>query len=182
MAQIAQPDEEAKSDMTPMIDVVFLLIVFFICIDFKVLESKLDAWLPTDRGSSSQAAPPKEQLVVRVHVEEPGTEVYGAGKNAGSLDPGTGRPTRFQLKGHSIRLEVGPTACGNFELGKSELERVANDPASIIPDEKTGTRKLMACVVEGFPGTRYDDIARTADLCRAAGFEDIHFGGGLGAR
>lgn len=170
MAQIASPDDEAKGDMTPMIDVVFLLIVFFICIDFKVLESKLDAFLPTDKGSHPKEVVPEEQLVVRVHVEHAGTKVK---------DPT--RPTRFRLQGHKVRLEVGPNACSSFAAGEQELTRVANDPASMIPDEGTGGRKLMACVVEGYPGTCYDDVARAADLCRAAGFEDIHFGSGLGA-
>ena len=31
--------EEAKPNMTPMIDVVFLLIIFFLCIEFKTLEA-----------------------------------------------------------------------------------------------------------------------------------------------
>ena len=38
MSAIDDAQEEAKSDMTPMIDVVFLMIIFFVCIDFKVLE------------------------------------------------------------------------------------------------------------------------------------------------
>ena len=168
MAQLAHPDEEHKMDMTPMIDVVFLLIVFFICIDFKVLESKLDAFLPTDKGSCDKPVVPEDQLVVRVHVEHRGTQVQ---------DPT--RPARFQLKGHKVRLEVGPRVCGTFQAGEHELSRIAGDPSSMIPDRATGGRKLMSCVVEGYPGTCYDDIARTADLCRAAGFEDIHFGGGI---
>ncbi|HIE72446.1 MAG TPA: hypothetical protein EYP98_21025, partial [Planctomycetes bacterium] len=89
MTQIAQPDEEYKMDMTPMIDVVFLLIVFFICIEFKVLESKLDAFLPADKGARPTRVEPENQLVVRVHLEQRGTQVQ---------DPT--RPARFQLKGH----------------------------------------------------------------------------------
>ena len=46
-------------DMTPMIDVVFLLIIFFLCIDFKILEAKLPAYLPKDKGSQ-----PEEELLV----------------------------------------------------------------------------------------------------------------------
>ena len=32
MSAIDDAQEEAKADMTPMIDVVFLMIIFFICI------------------------------------------------------------------------------------------------------------------------------------------------------
>jgi len=167
MAQTAQPDEEHKMDMTPMIDVVFLLIVFFICIDFKVLESKLDAFLPADKGGRPSRIEPENQLVVRVHVEQQGTRIE---------DPT--RPGRFQLKTHKVRFEVGPRACETFQAAKQELNRIAENPSLMIPDRATGGRKLMSCVIEGYRGTCYNDIARTADLCRAAGFEDIHFGGG----
>ena len=43
--------EEVKMDMTPMIDVTFLLLVFFMCsLDFKSLEGKLSAYLPKKIG------------------------------------------------------------------------------------------------------------------------------------
>ena len=67
--------EEVKPDMTPMIDVVFLMIIFFICIDFKVLESKLPAFLPKDKGSSTDIVAPKEQLSLKIHVESAGLEI-----------------------------------------------------------------------------------------------------------
>ncbi|MCB9870835.1 MAG: biopolymer transporter ExbD [Planctomycetes bacterium] len=57
---------ESEVDMTPMIDVVFLLIVFFLCIDFKILESKLPPTCPRtqgqprrrDNGTAGEAADP----------------------------------------------------------------------------------------------------------------------------
>jgi biopolymer transport protein ExbD len=42
---------EIKMEFTPMIDVVFLLLIFFMCtLQFKTLEGKLATYLPTDRG------------------------------------------------------------------------------------------------------------------------------------
>lgn len=43
--------EEVKLSLTPMIDVTFLLLIFFMCnIKFKMLEGKLAAYLPKDKG------------------------------------------------------------------------------------------------------------------------------------
>jgi len=170
MATALPADDEFRTDMTPMIDVVFLLIVFFLCIEFKVLEARLDAFLPTDRGSQPRSVQPKEQLVVRVHVAEEGREARDRG-----------RPGRYRLVGHRVRVEVGAVPCPDLAACETELRRLARDPAMQVPDANQGLRP-MPLVVEGFAGTRYDDIARTADLCRAAGFHDITFGGGVAPR
>ena len=43
--------EEVDLQMTPMIDVTFLLLIFFMCsIKFKLLDGKLAAYLPRDVG------------------------------------------------------------------------------------------------------------------------------------
>ena len=43
--------ENNDSGMTPMIDVVFLLLIFFMCAtEFKVPDYRMDAGLPKDRG------------------------------------------------------------------------------------------------------------------------------------
>jgi len=161
--------DEAKGDMTSMIDVVFLMIVFFVCIDFKVLEAKLDAFLPTDKGSGPSVVEPVEQLSVAIHVVDEGHErPHRAG--------------RAQLVGHRVRWQVGPVTCHDVASVRNELQRIADDPTRLVPDPQTGGKKRMACVVEGYRGSRYDDVARTADLCRAAGFDDITFGGGLGPK
>ena len=57
-----------------MIDVVFLLIIFFLCIDFKILEAKLPAYLPKDKGSATTEMEPIEQLPVLIVCDEWGQE------------------------------------------------------------------------------------------------------------
>jgi biopolymer transport protein ExbD len=58
--------EEVEVDMTPMIDVTFQLIIFFICtIKFKTLEGKLETQLPKDVGVNSQ---PVDVLLDKVEI------------------------------------------------------------------------------------------------------------------
>jgi biopolymer transport protein ExbD len=174
--------EEVKLDMTPMIDVVFLMIIFFICIDFKVLESKLPAYLPKDKGSQSTVVEPQEQLSVKIYVENPGTPEYPAGASAGTINPNSGRPYRFKLRDHRVKWEVGPKPLYKIDDVLTELKRIASDPSSQVPDKETGGKKLMSCVIEAYPGTFYEDVAKTTDACNAAGFKEINFGGGLGTK
>ena len=179
MSALDDAQEEAKADMTPMIDVVFLMIIFFICIEFKVLESKLDAFLPTDKGSQSTVVEPEEQLSMKIHVMEKGTRDYSEYGGKG-INPGTGRPNRFALKGHKVKWEVGPKPLYSIAEVKEELVRIAESPSSMIPDKKTGGQKLMSCVIEAYPGTYYESVAKTNDAANAAGFTEVNFGGGLG--
>jgi biopolymer transport protein ExbD len=51
--------EETKLDMTSMIDVVFLLIIFFILMPPKEMEGQLQSYLPQDGQSDSP--PPKDE-------------------------------------------------------------------------------------------------------------------------
>lgn len=148
-----EPDE-ARADTTPMIDVVFLMIVFFVCLDFRSLEAKLPAYLPKDHGSATASVAPREQLVVRVHVAERGTPVprpHGKG---------------HALEGHRVRWEVGPRLYHELADVGRELARLAAEPVR------------LPCVVEATPGVCYDDVARTTDACHAAGFTEITFAAG----
>lgn len=173
-------DHEAKPDMTPMIDVVFLMIIFFVCIQFRTLEAKLPAFLPKHKGSSPHAVAPQPNLPVRVELVAAGTRTFAPGLGAGDVDPGTGRAPRFQLVGHQVRWQVGPKVLHDLDAVRHELQRVAGDAQNLVTDAAGGGRRLLPCVIEGQRGTCYEDIARTADACRHAGFVDIEFGGGMG--
>jgi hypothetical protein len=123
---------------------MFLMIVFFVCIDFRVLEAKLPALLPRDTGTTVGVVEPREALTIRLHVDTPGTSLLPPGGSVGQRDAVTGRPHRFRLS--------------------------------------TDARTLLPCVIAASPGTCYDDVARTTDAAYAAGFDEIRFGGALGAK
>jgi biopolymer transport protein ExbD len=44
-------DNPVPLNVTPLIDIIFCLIIFFMCsFHFKQLEGKIDSWLPKDKG------------------------------------------------------------------------------------------------------------------------------------
>ena len=44
-------DNPIPLNVTPLIDIIFCLIIFFMCsFKFKQLEGKIDSWLPKDKG------------------------------------------------------------------------------------------------------------------------------------
>ena len=65
---------DTKIDMTPMIDVTFLIIVFFLCtLRFKSLEGRLGANLPRDVGVNDPSVAPVERPRLAVRVVAGGT-------------------------------------------------------------------------------------------------------------
>lgn len=182
MNAIELAQEETKPDMTPMIDVVFLMIIFFICIDFKVLEAKLPAYLPKDKGSQPNKVEPMEQLSVKIMRTRVGTPFFPEkGGALGVINSQTGRPYRFVLQGHEVKWEVGAKPVYSVDELTAELKRIFNDHSLWQPDkDNPGKLKPMPVVIEPHPGTYYNDAAITADAVKEAKFEEINFGGGLG--
>lgn len=62
-------NEQAEVDMTPMIDVTFLLLIFFMCtLHFKTLEGILQANLPKDVGISNSQVDKKPEEPINVKL------------------------------------------------------------------------------------------------------------------
>lgn len=78
-AAAARAHDDPAPDMTSMIDVVFLVIVFFLCLDFRNCEAKVPAYLPCDRSVGPTKFEPVPQLSVQVRVREQGRRVYPDG-------------------------------------------------------------------------------------------------------
>jgi biopolymer transport protein ExbD len=94
-----------EMNMTPMIDVSFLLIIFFICLPMKMLEGKIQAFLPTDKGINPTPTEPPLEIKVSVHIvarnEQP--MLYPPPRPDGSTNDGIPRetksvPTLFRFK------------------------------------------------------------------------------------
>jgi biopolymer transport protein ExbD len=61
--------EEVSMDMTPMIDVVFLLIIFFILMPPKKMEGKLESYLPQSGSGASAEEDVKFYMVLRSAIQ-----------------------------------------------------------------------------------------------------------------
>lgn len=153
-----------KGDMTPMIDMTFQLLIFFmLTIEFKTLEGKLAAYLPKDVGVNNTQAEPIEKVEIRIKVVNEGSKV----------DPyeptqpwsGTG-PFKFGAD-REVTYSIGPKTTKDldelsFRLG--EFHRAdPEQPATIDP----------------YPGTVYEDVILVLDVAVQIGYEDITF---IGAR
>ncbi len=186
MNQVASDvDTEARPDMTPMIDCVFLMIVFFVCIDFRTLEAKLPAYLPKERGAGPSRVEPQSSLSIGVYERARGERTIPGGGAGAALawDPGTGRRPRFALRGHSVRWDVGPIAIDDYPALAAQLVRICADRSTWQDDpQHPGQKKPLRVVIEPHPGVYYDDVAATTDAVRAAGFTEVDFGGGMGPR
>ena len=157
---------DAEHDMTPMIDVVFLLIIFFLCIDFRTLEARLPAYLPRDHGVHDNPAEPVEQLAVRIHCDARGVE-----------RPRPGAANGYRLEGHLVHWEARGRRFTDLPTLREELGRIARAPESRVADA-SGRARLLPVVLEAGAGVTYGDVAATLDTVQAAGFDEIRFGGG----
>lgn len=170
---MANVQEEAKADMTPMIDCVFLLIIFFLCIDFKILEAKLPAYLPKDSGAQSTPTEPIEKLSLKIECLAKGETHPRPNADKKNANP------PYYVVGHRVRYHVGPTAITDENALVSELERIYRDRSKWTKDDK-GTPKPQPVVIEPGVNAVYGDVAVVVDAARKVGFDDIQFGGGMG--
>ncbi|MEX1025630.1 MAG: biopolymer transporter ExbD [Planctomycetota bacterium] len=153
--------EEHKMEMTPMIDVTFLLLIFFLCtLKFKVLEGKLSAYLPKDVGVNSTEAEPREKVEIMIRVV---TE----GEKRDPVDPskaysGDGP---FEYVGRVLRYSIGPQATQDIEVLTERLDRIFK-----LDKERPAT-------VDPRQNTTYGDVVPVIDAAIAVGFRDITFVG-----
>jgi len=184
VSKAEESQEEAKMDMTPMIDAVFLLIIFFLCIDFKILESKLPAYLPKSKGSQEVYEEPVSQLSVAIEVTNNGAKRYRNRHGSATWqDPRTNevREAAYQLRDHTIAWYVGSKFISDLDELKTQLETIYKNKGTWQKDPKTGVLQPMSVVIEPQINACYADVAQTVDAVTAASFTDINFGGGMGS-
>ncbi len=119
--------EECEMQMTPMIDVVFLLLIFFMCtLKFKTLEGKLSAYLPADVGVNPPDADPIEKVEVLVRVTSPGNKLRPDGTKYTNDDEAQ-RKRFIYDDSRELEYSVGPRKIRDIE----ELARRLLDLALI---------------------------------------------------
>ena len=153
--------DDCELEMTPMIDVTFLLLIFFLCtIKFKTLEGKLAAYLPKDVGVNTTEAEPIEKVEILVKVDQEGRRMHPKYAN----EPWSGEG-RFQWVGRKMTYKIGPRTFK--DLG--ELEDRLKDLFE-ADDERPAT-------IDSRAGTTYGDVVPVLDAAILAGFTNITFVG-----
>ena len=166
LSEIAE--EEFKMEMTPMIDVTFLLLIFFLLtIKFKILEGKLSAYLPKDVGVNTSQADPIEKVEIQIRVVKAGTKMSPF-KDGKLYNPGPPlNHKRFEYKEgtREVSYQIGPEKT-------SDLKKVAKR----LVDLK-GQDAKRPVTIDCRAGVVYGDMVPVLDSAIDAGFEEITFVG-----
>ncbi len=161
--------DDCQMEMTPMIDVTFLLLIFFMCtLKFKTLEGKLAAYLPKDVGVNQSEAEPIEKVEILMRVTKEGTKIK---PNASG-----GRAYTASDQG---RYEWGPDRQMQYKIGPWEtddLVALGSKLAKVFRDRSASEEKVPA-TIDARPGTVYADVVKVLDQAIDSGFTDITFVG-----
>jgi len=157
--------EECKLEMTPMIDVTFLLLIFFMCtIKFKTLEGKLEAHLPQNAGPGPTAQPEPESLEVRVEVVAPGRKIDADAHKAGRIEAWDG-VSEFMLLDHVVRYRLGRETYADSIAGRAALTDRIRAARAVQPDRRLVLTPLW--------GTTQGDVVELLDEFAVAGLTEV---------
>lgn len=140
--------------------------------------AKIPSYLPRDQGGGA----PAEHLTVEIVCSQWGKQVPRRPQDGAGAEAGDAAKVPFDLEGHGIVWQVGPKKIGTEEALLDELKRIHDDRTTWQGDAATGDFAPMPVVIRPQKGATYGDAVRTVDAVRKAGFAEIHFGGGRGAR
>ena len=149
-----KPDTEVELNMTPMIDVTFQLLIFFIVnLKFKTLEKKLLSYLPTDFGT---AAKPQivEESFMTVKLQQP-------------LKSEDARRIMFRKTRYYIERDRIEGVSRNDVY--AQIHKRLVDFRSVTPDAKGK--------IEAGKGVPHAHVVSVLDIFRSAGYETITFVG-----
>jgi biopolymer transport protein ExbD len=152
--------EETSLDMTSMIDVVFLLIIFFILMPPKKMEGQLQSYLPQD--GQSETPPPKD--------EDPPPKFY---IDMVSQVEGDKVKTQIKFNGGLVTTVTSlsiPALDKIYEMPSEQKrkileEEMANDEAMLDPNVSPDMMKLikmMGDAAVGSPENKDTDVIITA--------------------
>jgi len=167
-------DDDCEMEMTPMIDVTFLLLIFFMCtIKFKTLEGKLSAYLPKDVGVNTSPAEPKEKIEVEIRVITEGTKHHVSNDPFGRWSKGadwTGEG-RYSYEGRVVEYGINVFRTRDPEKVRRRLKEQRDQDVANIPLEEN----YRDVTINPLRGTVYRDVVTVLDACLLAGFVNITF-------
>ncbi len=149
--------EESPLNMTSMIDVVFLLLIFFMCATkFKMPEGALRSYLPRNRGGESSAPTLTKGARVTLTTEGPRTTCFADE----TLIPNTDLGEFEEARG----LDPGP----NLDEIESHIQRRKDNYRGVA---ETG----LPVIIDFAPEVPWKYVVEVLNICHRVGVEDISF-------
>lgn len=146
-------ETEAELNMTPMIDVTFQLLIFFlVTLKFKLLEKKLPSYLPTDFGTNAAPQIIDENWAIVKMVQ----------------------PTKDDDPKRLIRRKT------KFYFGEDKLEGTINEIYRQIAEKLTGFAADIPDAkgkIDTGPGVPHGYVVKVLDLYHGAKYKTIVFTG-----
>jgi len=120
-----QRPQEVEADLTPMIDVAFLMIIFFMCLPFKTLDAKLQSFLPATRGFKIDEAQPLETFWIKVHVvgRDEQERIWGPADQRSIVSSPTRVVYRFEDGSQAEDLRQVGAYIRRIKQGAAQVER-----------------------------------------------------------
>lgn len=162
---------ETKMDMTPMIDVTFQLIIFFMCnIKFKMLEGKLQTYLPKDVGVNTT---PQEKVLEKVDIRI----IRKVLKKDLGLDDVKNFKTWADAGGTTmdqVQILLQGSPVKDLKSLQAQLNEIRRKiPAPTDPKEEDTIKMNL----EPMAGVLYEDVVQVVDIALGAKFTSLTFRG-----
>jgi biopolymer transport protein ExbD len=173
MSKADRKFKEVKPDMTPMIDVTFLLLIFFIVtLKFKTLEGRLDSNLPKDMGTSNAETEEIEKVDIIIQVANPG--VRTPDKSTATKSKPEGRLEYFA--GRILRVSVGTNS---FTVRTDALDTngLFTDLSRLRTALTGYDRDITPVTLDAREGVVYGDIIGVLDIVIDEDFIKVSFAG-----
>lgn len=159
-------NEEPGLMMTPMVDIVFQLLIFFmLACRFRTTDGKLDAYLPKNRGQGTTGK-------IAINLQEVRVKLLW-------IVPGTTRETRDPVNGQTM-----------LKIGQIRFRNERNRFGEILPNYKglysyickardqyrpTKNYPTMPVIIDARPQVPFKHVMYAMNECIRAGIKDITF-------
>ncbi len=189
MAKIPPEEKPEELNMTPMIDVVFQLLIFFmLTMKFTEVEGKLLSTLPKDKGlaSSSQNQPELQEIRIIVCADSknecggPERHIHDKGRHETleiKKDPTSCRVLveKIEMGELWMTAKYGGKKKENRELYKAIAQKT-KDLMDTTPSTRDATKKAPI-ILDADSEAPYEHIIGIVNACKEVGIDNLEFVG-----
>jgi biopolymer transport protein ExbD len=151
MAGAASEDDAISLNVTPLIDIIFCLCIFFICsFHFKQLQGKLDSWLPKDKGNQGGGPTTATMDEIRIFIKR-------TGNNDG--------PTEIAYKNQKMGVLSGDTK-GYTDADNAIFDNLEKTIKEQYADYVGNGKTDASVIIDAMPEVPWKDVLTVLDRCK----------------